>query len=151
VGRTVAPVRGEGYKRRMKARNYLNFSDLVRAIRRQYGLSQRALAKMLQVSPGYIGQWELRLSQPSADVAFKLCRVFGIEDVEYVQRLAYAQRAPGWLRESIIMYRSDPARPESLSPIEQRVVDALRMLPVRVEGWVEAIQAQTHSKFRKEG
>ena len=131
-------------------RRYQRFSELVRAIRRAHGLSQRALAKALRVSPGYVGQWELRLSQPSPEVAVKLCRVFNIDDLEYVQRLAYAQRAPEWLRESIIMYRRDPAQPEPLSPCEERVIQALRRLPEerverlteRVEGWVEAIVAE---------
>ncbi len=88
----------------MDPRTYQRFSDLVKAIRRKHRLSQRAMAKALAVSPGYIGQWELRLSQPSAEVAAKLCQIFAIEDIEYVQRLAYAQRAPEWLRESIISY-----------------------------------------------
>lgn len=134
----------------MEVRHYQHFSELVRAIRRTHGLSQRALAKTLRVSPGYIGQWELRLSQPSPEVAVKLCRIFEIEDLEYVQRLAYAQRAPEWLRESIVMYRRDPEQPQPLSPLEQRVVAALRRLPEeraerlaeRVEGWVEALLSE---------
>lgn len=131
----------------MDVRHYLHFSDLVRALRRGSGMSQRALAKALRVSPGYIGQWELRLSQPSPEVAVKLCRVFEIDDIEYVQRLAYAQRAPEWLRESIIMYRKEPKARMSLSPVEQRIVDAVRKLTPeqlarladRIEGWVEAL------------
>jgi transcriptional regulator with XRE-family HTH domain len=131
----------------MDVRHFECFAELVRAIRRSYGLSQRALAKRLEVSPGYIGQWELRLSQPSTDVALKLCRLFSIEDIEYVQRLAYAQRAPDWLRESIVMYRRDSDTPMTLTPTEQRVIDTLRQLPPdhaerlaeRIEGWVDAM------------
>ena len=99
------------------------------------------------MSSGYVGQWELRLSQPSSDVVERLCRLFDIEDVEYVQRLAYAERAPEWLHESIIRYERDPARAEPLSVIERRVLDALRRLDrsqaeklaERIEGWVEAL------------
>lgn len=131
----------------MDVRHYLHFSDLVRALRRTSGMSQRALAKALRVSPGYIGQWELRLSQPSPEVAVKLCRIFDIDDIEYVQRLAYAQRAPEWLRESIVMYRKEPDAPMPLSPVEQRIVDAVRRLTPeqaerladRIDGWVEAL------------
>ncbi|MEZ4270989.1 MAG: helix-turn-helix transcriptional regulator [Myxococcota bacterium] len=91
----------------MEVRHYQRFSDLVRALRRQHRLSQRALAKALSVSPGYIGQWELRLSQPSPEITVKLCRTFKIVDVEYVQRLAYASRAPDWLVDSIVRYEKN--------------------------------------------
>ena len=131
----------------MDVRHFQHFSDLVKALRRRHKLSQRALAKALRVSPGYIGQWELRLSQPSADVTMKLCRVFEIADIEYVQRLAFAQRAPHWLRESIISYRGDGEPPRPLAPVERRVVDAMRRLTEeqaerlaeRVQGWVDAM------------
>lgn len=145
----------------MDPRSYLRFSDLVKAIRRKHRLSQRAMAKVLHVSPGYIGQWELRLSQPSAEVAAKLCQTFMIDDIEYVQRLAYAQRAPEWLRESIISYQRDENGEETLTEYEtyttrlsgpeQRIINALRKLSDdqlerlvhRVEGWVEAMQHET--------
>ncbi|MEL6546017.1 MAG: helix-turn-helix transcriptional regulator [Myxococcota bacterium] len=132
----------------MQVRQYIQFSDLVKAIRKKHGMSQRAMAKALEVSPGYIGQWELKLSQPSAQMAAKLCQVFSIDDVEYVQRLAYAQRAPEWLRDSILRGRDVQAGP-MLRPNEQRIVDAVRRLPdadverlvERVEGWVDAMDA----------
>ena len=131
----------------MDVRHFLWFSDLIKAIRRQHGLSQRGLAKTLQVSPGYIGQWELKLSQPSPEVAGRLCQIFLIEDVEYVQRLAFAQRAPDWLRESIVFYQREPDPQLPLSPREHRLLKALRKLPEtqaenltnKVEGWVEAL------------
>ncbi len=141
----------------MDPRTYQRFSDLVKAIRRKHRMSQRAMAKALHVSPGYIGQWELRLSQPSAEVAAKLCQIFAIADIEYVQRLAYAQRAPEWLRESIISYhRNEAGEVETaeyemyttrLSSAEHRIVNALRRLSdeqlerlsQRIEGWVEAM------------
>ncbi|MEE8410420.1 MAG: helix-turn-helix domain-containing protein [Myxococcota bacterium] len=135
----------------MDIRHFVHFSDLVRAIRQANRLSQRALAKALRVSPGYIGQWELRLSQPSPEVAVKLCRIFDIEDIEYVQRLAYAQRAPEWLRESIVMYQKDSEAPAPPSPVERRILEAARKLTSeqierlaeRVEGWVDAMADST--------
>ena len=141
----------------MDPRTYQRFSDLVKAIRRKHRLSQRAMAKALAVSPGYIGQWELRLSQPSAEVANKLCQIFAIADIEYVQRLAYAQRAPEWLRESIISYHrtedgeilatAEETYTYRLSSGEHRIVNALRRLSddqlerltQRIEGWVDAM------------
>lgn len=131
----------------MKVRHYGSFSELVKAIRQENRMSQRALAKALRVSPGYVGQWELRLSQPSAEVTVKLCRTFSIDDIEYVQRLAYAGRAPEWLRDSIIHYVRDPSAVPAVSPVERRILDAARRLPEshrvrlaeRVEGWVEGL------------
>lgn len=130
----------------MRVRHFQHFSEFIKAIRRERGVSQRAMAKALRVSPGYVGQWELRLSQPSPEVAAKLCRVFGIEDMEYVQRLAFAQRAPAWLRQSIL---NDPhqAGPGALTSPERRLLDTFRQLPAeaqarlveRVAGWVEAM------------
>lgn len=131
----------------MQVRHYASFAELVKGLRREHRLSQRALAKTLRVSPGYVGQWELKLSQPSAEVALKLCHCFAIEDVEYVQRLAFASRAPEWLRDSILRYQAEPTRDAPLSPMERRLIALVRRLPrekveklvSKVEGWVEAM------------
>src|SRR5205823_4318226 len=111
---------------RMEVRHFQKFSDLVRAGRKKHRFSQRALAKALQISPGYVGQWELELSQPSEEVTRKLCRLFGITDAEYVQRLAFASRAPDWLRESILSYQRSPRTTAQLGPLEQRLIDAAK-------------------------
>ena len=62
----------------MEVRHYHRLSDLVRALRKKHNLTQRGLAKLLRVSPGYVGQWELQLSQPSPEVAEKLCQQFAV-------------------------------------------------------------------------
>ena len=131
----------------MEIREFQSFAELIKALRFQFQLSQRALAKALEVSPGYVGQWELQMSQPSVEVMVRLCQKFDIDDIEFVQRLAYAQRAPEWLRESIIHYRRDRGEGEALSPTERRVVKAMRKLErddtarltERIEGWVDAL------------
>lgn len=131
----------------MEVRHFASFSELVRALRQRHRLSQRALAKTLEVSPGYVGQWELQLSQPSSEVALKICHTFSIDDIEYVQRLAYACRAPEWLRESILRYEKDESTASSLSPLQRRLLAAFNRLPpslgehlvAKVEGWVEGI------------
>jgi transcriptional regulator with XRE-family HTH domain len=130
----------------MEVRHYQSFSDLAKAIRKKHDLSQRALAKALRVSPGYIGQWELNLSQPSPEVVLRLCRTFNIPDIEFVQRLAFASRAPDWLRPSILRTEADDT-PPSLTPIEKRILVSARRLPPaqldklaeRLDGWVEAM------------
>ncbi len=135
----------------MEVRHYHRFSDLVRALRKRHELSQRALAQRLGVSPGYVGQWELRLSQPSPEMAEKLCQLFGVSDVAYVQRLAFAERAPEFIRDALLSQPVDEQGQVSLSPLERRILDAARRLPPeklerlaeRVDGWVEgALEAE---------
>lgn len=135
----------------MEIRHLQSFSELIKAIRLESSLSQRALAKVLEVSSGYVGQWELGMSQPSVEVMLRLCARFGVEDIEYVQRLAYAQRAPEWLRESIIHYQREYGEALTLSVDERRALEAMRRLGgedaarlvERMEGWVDAV-VDTH-------
>ena len=131
----------------MEVRHFESFSDVVKDIRHRNRMSQRALARELNVSAGYVGQWELGLSQPSGGVLNKLCERFDIQDLEYLQRLVYAQRAPDWLKESIVRYQPSPEAQLTLSPTERRILvacrrlepDQLDRLADRVEVWTEAL------------
>ena len=132
----------------MDVRRYERFSDVIRAVRKDRGMSQREMAKALHVSAGYVGQWELGLSKPSADVVRRICKTFDLNEVEYVLRLAFAESAPDFLRDSIVRYQpgEGPAT-DSQTPIEQRILaQAHRLGPQqqelllsKLEGWVEAI------------
>lgn len=131
----------------MDIRRYERFSDVIRAVRKDRSMSQREMAKALHVSAGYVGQWELGLSKPSADVVRRICKTFDLSEVEYVLRLAFAESAPDFLRDSIVRYKpgEDPA--DSQTPIEQRILAQARrlgpqqqeLLVSKLEGWVEAI------------
>ena len=131
----------------MEIRHFQSFSEWIKAIRLESALSQRGLAKVVEVSPGYVGQWELGMSQPSVEVVLRLCAKFGVEDIEYAQRLAYAERAPEWLRESIIHYQREYGEALTLSMDERRALEAMRRLRgedaarlvERMEGWVDAV------------
>ena len=133
--------------RLMDVRLFHAFSDLVKNLREQSRLSQRDFAKKLKVSSGYVGQWEMGISQPADEMLEKLCAEFKIEDVEYVKRLAFAQRAPGWLRESIVHYRREGEEPQILSDVERRILESVRRLDAkeqdrlvdRISGWVDAL------------
>ncbi len=132
----------------MDIKQYERFADVIRAVRRDRKLSQREMARELKVSAGYVGQWELGLSKPSADVVRRICRTFMISEEEYVLRLAFAESAPEFLRESIVHYQNDAPLP-SLSPPEQSVLRDLRRLPPadhpllaeKVRGWVDQMLA----------
>ncbi len=131
----------------MDVRYFHSFAELVRELRASRRVSQRGLAKMLAISAGYVGQWELGLSQPAPEMVDKLCEVFELQDRDYVQRLAYACRAPEWLRESIIHYRAEGDPPTKLSGVERRMLSSIRQLESKeqqrlaekIEGWVEAL------------
>ena len=131
----------------MDVRYFHSFAELIREVRATRRLSQRGLAKLLGISAGYVGQWELGLSQPAPEMVKKLCEAFELKDAEYVQRLAYASRAPEWLRESIIHYRAEGEPPTKLSGVERRMLMSIRQLAApeqrklaeKIEGWVEAV------------
>ena len=78
----------------MDVKQYERFSDVIRAVRKEKRMSQREMARALSVSAGYVGQWELGLSKPSADVVRRICKTFELSEVEYVLRLAFAESAP---------------------------------------------------------
>ena len=131
----------------MDVRYFHSFGDLIREIRAKRKMSQRGLAKMLEISAGYVGQWELGLSQPAPAMVDKICVAFELNDGEYVQRLAFASRAPEWLRDSILHYRTDGVAPTKLSATERRMLLLIRQLAdseqqrlaEKMEGWVEAV------------
>ena len=137
----------------MDVRYFHSFADLIREVRATRRLSQRGLAKLLGISAGYVGQWELGLSQPAPEMVNKLCEAFELTDQDYVQRLVYASRAPAWLRDSIIHYRAEGEPPTKLSGVERRILLAIRQLAApeqqklaeKIEGWVEAVTDGTTS------
>jgi transcriptional regulator with XRE-family HTH domain len=102
------------------------------------------MARALSVSAGYVGQWELGLSKPSADVVRRICKTFELSEVEYVLRLAFAESAPDFLRESIVHY------PDTQTPTEQKLLAQVRRLPAqnqelllqKVQDWVDALLKQ---------
>ena len=87
------------------------------------------------------------ISQPADEMIEKICAEFGIEDVEYIKRLAFAQRSPKWLQESIVHYRRTGEGPQTLKDVERKVLEQVRRLSEkdqqrladRIVGWVEAL------------
>ena len=131
----------------MYAQDYGSLSTLIKAIRSKQKISQREMAERLGVSSGYVGQWELGLSQPSPDLTTRLCRTFLLEDEEYVHRLVFAAKAPVWLRDSILSSSHRGQDKGERGRLEQRVLSALRHLPLkqlaflaeRIDGWVDGV------------
>lgn len=55
-----------------------HIGDVIRTERRKLGLSQRALARELRLSPGAVGQWENGSTKPSLANFIDACNLFGI-------------------------------------------------------------------------
>ena len=55
----------------------------IAALRREAGLSQSELAKLLQVSPSTVGMYEQGRREPSAEMLLTLSRVLGVS-VDYL-------------------------------------------------------------------
>ena len=128
------------------------FGEVIRTIRRQQSLTQRALAKMLDVSPGYVGQWECGLSKPSAEIISRLCQMFELGCEDHIQRLAYAETAPAYVKQTLLMQTSVTSElkvDRGLSAIEARLIALVRRLPAsqlplvlqKLEAWVCACSA----------
>ena len=131
----------------MRVRDFDTFSALIKALRRERELSQRELARTLDLSAGYIGQWESGHSQPSEQMADRISATFDLDDPDYVRRLAYAPRAPEWMRASILAGEPEGARPPQTTPMERRILASIGLLSPtqqarlaeRITGWVDAI------------
>jgi transcriptional regulator with XRE-family HTH domain len=138
----------------MKLNTCCRFCEAIKTLRTQRNITQRALAKMLDVSPGYVGQWEAGLSKPSADVIRKICSVFEVEDVDHLLKLAFAETAPSYVRQSILTVSATnqalpPPSRGSLSYDEANAVALMRRLSAdqvklvirKLEEWVRAFEA----------
>ena len=55
----------------------------IAALRREAGMSQAELAKVLQVSPSAVGMYEQGRREPSAQMLLTLAKVFGVS-VDYI-------------------------------------------------------------------
>ena len=61
------------------------FSERLKALRKEHGLSQEELASKLEVSPGSVGNWEIGPFQPHPKTLKKIAGLFDVE-VSYLLR-----------------------------------------------------------------
>lgn len=61
-------------------------ADLIISLREKASLSQRQLAKRLSVSAGYVGQVETSRTYPNREMALKISKALGDEDLEIVKQ-----------------------------------------------------------------
>ena len=59
------------------------FAQNVLLFRKQMGLSQRALAKEIEVSQKSIDNWELDIAEPKINQVIKLAKFFGVS-IDYL-------------------------------------------------------------------
>lgn len=55
----------------------MEYSVRIRTLREERGMSQRELAKRLNLTPGCVAKWELGLSAPTAENLLALADLFG--------------------------------------------------------------------------
>lgn len=90
------------------------FGQLLRSIRREKGLSQRALAERIGVDFSYISKIENdRLPPPSADTVLAMAKALGVEPARL---LALTRKLPSGIEEHVA---SSPAAQEFLLAAEQ--------------------------------
>ncbi|MDE5721975.1 MAG: helix-turn-helix domain-containing protein [Clostridia bacterium] len=61
----------------------MKFSERLKELRSEKGISQMELSKLTGISQSSIGRWELGRSEPTASSLIKLAEFFG-ESVEYL-------------------------------------------------------------------
>ena len=69
-----------------------SFGEVLRAARKQRGLSQEALALEAGVERNYISLIELGRNSPSIRILFKLCAVLGVTPSELLARVEEQMR-----------------------------------------------------------
>ena len=59
--------------------NHVEFGDWVKEKRRQKGLKQYELAKMIPLNPGTLSRYVMGDVMPPLDIAEKICSILGAE------------------------------------------------------------------------
>ncbi len=114
----------------MELTTFSRFGDFIKALREAQELSQRAMAKVLEVSPGYVGQWEAGVSKPSEAVVRRICLKFRVADEAALQRLAFAETAPEHIKAALLpTCQKESARQPLLSEAEALLIERLHLLP----------------------
>ncbi len=96
------------------------FSELLKKLRSERGVSQTALAKEVGVSPGNIGDWEIGRSKPGYNALAELSRFFGVS-ADFLLGLTGA-------RQRVASEQCDGV---PLSPTEADLVAMFRLLDER--------------------
>lgn len=94
------------------------FSELLKTLRQERGVSQTKLAKEVGVSPGNVGDWEIGRSKPGYAAIVELSRFFGVS-ADYLLGLTSD-------RQGVAGVSCDGV---PLSPMENDLIAMLRLLP----------------------
>ena len=99
------------------------FSEKLRALRREHGLSQGELAAQLGMTKSRINMYERGEREPKFAVASQIASYFGIDLNELIgaPRTAHIDRIGGG--------DEDPTSLDALSPDEQKLIAAYRTMP----------------------
>lgn len=91
----------------------MELSQIIRSARTRAGLTQRALAKRLKVSPGAVAQWETDVTKPSILNRVDLSGVLGIPFSDLIPEAADTARVASEDPQVIILVRKFESLPAS--------------------------------------
>ncbi len=84
----------------------------IRALRHESGLSQTGLAKLLEVTPGAVGNWEQGQVNPTIRQALKIRRKFGVSlDYIYCGEIQHLAQGRAALLRELEGLKHDPTGP----------------------------------------
>lgn len=100
------------------------FRHVLQKARSEAGLSQRELARRVEVSPGAVSQWETGETAPREDTTVALERVLELDAGALGSLLGYVPAAPGVERAAVSVAAAIEADSQ-LGPRDQRLLLAL--------------------------
>lgn len=92
--------------------NPLDVGARIRALRHEAGLSQTALAKLLSVTPGAVGNWEQGQVNPTIRQGVKICAKFGVSlDFIFRGEIQHLSHGRGAVLAELAELKHDPTGP----------------------------------------
>ena len=127
------------------------FSELVKSLRNQKGISQTQLAKEIGVSAGNIGDWEIGRSKPGYAALASLSRFFGVS-ADYLLELDSSPVKPSGDNEAqrqIERVKQEQGLTCDGSPLDNLEADLIAMFRLLPEEEQEDVFDIVHLKYKR--
>ena len=121
------------------------FSDIIKSLRAQKGISQTQLAKEIGVSPGNIGDWEIGRSKPGYLALSAIARFFEVS-ADYLLELEIPTVKTG---DELSQYKSEQGLTCDGSPLQDDEADLIAMFRLLPDYQQEDIFDLVYLKYKK--
>ena len=121
------------------------FSEIIKALRSEKGLSQTQLAKEIGVSPGNVGDWETGRSKPGYNALAALTRIFGVS-ADYLLEL---DTAPVKTSIDLSEFKSEQGLSCDGLPLDDAEVDLVAMYRLLPSLQQEELFDLTYFKYKR--